>query len=481
MPVRRKILVVDDNPCFGETTKEVLEDKGYEVTVVAGPKGYYGVINDVLKGKKRFDAVIMDMYFPDSMVKGIDLVQYAKGRGLDSLPFIVVSGIDQKYDKGTFSELGISTFLRKPLNYQTLEAYLKDTIFGSNLKNTDLASRKMDFLANLDHLDMYKIFFNYFDPLKLSRPLSDDEMIYVSHKIKERTAGGMVLLRKTIDDVIIHVNGNIKKNIVHDQICNDRQYLEFILRYLNSGFIQRQEVLDRADPNETTVSGFISEIKKKDKSKKYAALLSEFEGSLRGREAYHIARNHSLMYAFSRVKRSIRAMNKILTRTADTMTDLKLYGHPIGAREIEIISENVQSNDYFGVKIIAPTPDKVLELFNKCSNFFGNSKNYRVEDSEYHHTNYRRESSIPRLFVRRGDDLAILDPDEHPDMIEVLVCCPGMLIRDEYIGKNAHALHEKRDREYKDSWTRKQRNYRDDLLDNFEKENAVKHLIMQSV
>ena len=54
-----RILIIDDDPVYGELTKQRLEILGYEVTF---HEGSYGALNEVLKGEH--DIVILDVFMP---------------------------------------------------------------------------------------------------------------------------------------------------------------------------------------------------------------------------------------------------------------------------------------------------------------------------------------------------------------------------------------------------------------------------------
>ena len=117
----RRLLVVDDDPDFGDFVRQVAEGSGYQVTVTTGGKEFMEVYDDVDP-----TAIVLDMVMPE--IEGTELVQWLAARGCDA-KIIIISGFHPDYATlaGKLGKIrGLSTVvtLVKPIGTAQLRAVL---------------------------------------------------------------------------------------------------------------------------------------------------------------------------------------------------------------------------------------------------------------------------------------------------------------------------------------------------------------------
>ena len=118
----RRLLIVDDEPDFGDFVHQVAEGSGYEVTVTTGGKEFMEVYDDVDP-----TVVVLDMVMPE--IEGTELVQWLAGRRCDA-KVIIVSGFNPYYASlagklGKIGGLSSMTTLVKPVSVAQLRAVLE--------------------------------------------------------------------------------------------------------------------------------------------------------------------------------------------------------------------------------------------------------------------------------------------------------------------------------------------------------------------
>ena len=113
----QKILLVEDDPCFGSVLKSYLELSDYEVTLcVNGNEGL-----DAFR-KERFDICLMDVMMPE--MDGFTLGK--KIRELDpSVPFVFITAKSLKEDMKLGYEIGADDYIVKPFNSEVLILKIK--------------------------------------------------------------------------------------------------------------------------------------------------------------------------------------------------------------------------------------------------------------------------------------------------------------------------------------------------------------------
>lgn len=127
----QKILLVEDDPCFGSVLKSYLELSDYEVTLcVNGNEGL-----DAFK-KGRFDICLMDVMMPE--MDGFTLGK--KIRELDaSVPFVFITAKSLKEDVKQGYEIGADDYIVKPFDSEVLIFKIKAIL--SRSKHEELEVR----------------------------------------------------------------------------------------------------------------------------------------------------------------------------------------------------------------------------------------------------------------------------------------------------------------------------------------------------
>ena len=119
------ILVVDDQEAQCVTTRNLLENIGYQaVTVTSGEDAL-----DVCK-KTQMDLVILDMILEDGMNGRETYEQLLKINPLQKA--IVVSGFSENEEMTKIQELGVSHFVRKPYTLDQLGMAVKQSLYTSH-------------------------------------------------------------------------------------------------------------------------------------------------------------------------------------------------------------------------------------------------------------------------------------------------------------------------------------------------------------
>ena len=119
---QRRLLVIDDEPEFGEYVKRVAADLGFSVQVTHAASDFMDVY-------RSFDptVIVMDILMPQ--MDGIELVQWLADAGC-SARVVLASGYNPRYAKAAETlaqEIGSLhvTTLQKPVRVADLRAALK--------------------------------------------------------------------------------------------------------------------------------------------------------------------------------------------------------------------------------------------------------------------------------------------------------------------------------------------------------------------
>lgn len=111
-----KILIVEDDPQIAFIVKEMLEEKGYEVTwATTGLEGH----EDFKLGK--FDLVLIDLMLPE--MDGFTLCKHI--RLTSDVPILIISAKQDDVDKVKSLGLGADDYIEKPFSLVELEARIQ--------------------------------------------------------------------------------------------------------------------------------------------------------------------------------------------------------------------------------------------------------------------------------------------------------------------------------------------------------------------
>jgi DNA-binding NtrC family response regulator len=119
LTVRRRLLLVDDEPDFLETLAGALSRRGFDVVPFAGALAAIAAA-----GAERFDLAITDFRMPD--LDGVEMVRAL--RAIDpQLPIIVASGYVSAEQWALLEESGARALLHKPFTLDDLAAAVART------------------------------------------------------------------------------------------------------------------------------------------------------------------------------------------------------------------------------------------------------------------------------------------------------------------------------------------------------------------
>lgn len=115
----KKILIVDDSPSVLAILEDMLDSLGYSVeTAVDGQSALQKVSTNI------FDMIITDLTMP--VMDGISFVKQAKqSPNCKFVPIVMLSSEEDETKIHAAKQVGISTFLRKPVKKSQLQMILK--------------------------------------------------------------------------------------------------------------------------------------------------------------------------------------------------------------------------------------------------------------------------------------------------------------------------------------------------------------------
>lgn len=120
--MRKRILIVDDEPDFAELLRYRLRDDRYEFEYA--PRGLDALNKLTLA---RPDAVLLDVLLPD--INGLKVCEILNRRcSSPGMPVILVSGLDTVGTRTAGQEAGAHSFLSKPVDFAQLKQLLDDVL-----------------------------------------------------------------------------------------------------------------------------------------------------------------------------------------------------------------------------------------------------------------------------------------------------------------------------------------------------------------
>ena len=129
-PMRRRVLVVDDEGDFLATYERLLRRQGYEVlTATSRAEGLAALAGEPLH------LVISDLRLPDG--DGLDVVRAAR-RTAEPTPVIVITGYPSDETRRAAFAAGAGTFLAKPFATAALLAAVRSSLDGDGAEGNDI-------------------------------------------------------------------------------------------------------------------------------------------------------------------------------------------------------------------------------------------------------------------------------------------------------------------------------------------------------
>ena len=115
--VRRRILVIEDEPGLRLAIKDELEFQGFEVELAQDGPGGLAAIQ-----RARPDLILLDIMLPGR--NGFQICQEVRAQGIRT-PIIVITARNQEADKVRGLELGADDYVTKPLSLAELVARIR--------------------------------------------------------------------------------------------------------------------------------------------------------------------------------------------------------------------------------------------------------------------------------------------------------------------------------------------------------------------
>ncbi|MBI3068362.1 MAG: response regulator [Betaproteobacteria bacterium] len=116
--LRKKVLVVDDDPVVGRSIDRVLSEKGYAVSTAADGQE---ALNKL--AEEHFDVVYTDIKMPG--MDGIEVAERVKQRR-PWIPVVIITGYGTAANKARAEAAGVPGFLRKPLSPELIEGSARE-------------------------------------------------------------------------------------------------------------------------------------------------------------------------------------------------------------------------------------------------------------------------------------------------------------------------------------------------------------------
>jgi len=126
LPIRPRILVVDDEPLILEGLTRLLTPLAYDVSTAQG-----GCDAIIAIGKQQFDIILLDLGMPD--LSGSEVLRFIADRGVNT-PIIVVSGESSIDAAINALRAGACDFVRKPYESEELLRRIDNTLTRSRLE-----------------------------------------------------------------------------------------------------------------------------------------------------------------------------------------------------------------------------------------------------------------------------------------------------------------------------------------------------------
>ena len=125
--MKKRILVIEDEPSLSMAIRDELEFEGFEVSVV----------EDGLQGLDRIltnapDLVVLDLMLPGK--SGFEICREVRGRGMDT-PIIMLTARAQEVDRVRGLELGADDYVIKPFSLAELVARIRAVLRRSQGAN----------------------------------------------------------------------------------------------------------------------------------------------------------------------------------------------------------------------------------------------------------------------------------------------------------------------------------------------------------
>ena len=114
--VRRRVLVVEDEPPVMQFLDALLTQSGYEV--LQARNGVEAMVALTAPRRNLPHAILLDLGLP--LEDGISVLNFLRNVMRSGIPVIVLTGRQEPQEEAAVRELGITALLRKPPNSQQI-------------------------------------------------------------------------------------------------------------------------------------------------------------------------------------------------------------------------------------------------------------------------------------------------------------------------------------------------------------------------
>lgn len=117
----KKILIIEDNDLNMKLFSDILEYQGYKISkAFDGESGYEKI------KQEKFDLIILDIQLPK--MSGFDILKKLKDENKEYPEVIITSACAMDNDKLKAKELGIKTYITKPIDINNFILTVKNIL-----------------------------------------------------------------------------------------------------------------------------------------------------------------------------------------------------------------------------------------------------------------------------------------------------------------------------------------------------------------
>ncbi len=127
MSIKKRVLIVEDEPSLVFTLKDTLENEGYEVAIVEDGKEAVNIVKDF-----RPDLMLLDIMLPG--MSGFEVCKKVREMKMN-FPIIMLTARDQEIDKVTGLNIGADDYITKPFGVKELLARIQARLRRANTYN----------------------------------------------------------------------------------------------------------------------------------------------------------------------------------------------------------------------------------------------------------------------------------------------------------------------------------------------------------
>ena len=132
--MKRRILLIDDEPAIGTSSKRVLERENFDVTYQQNAKTG---MKEALSGE--YDLILLDLLLPE--IEGMDILRAVKSKGIFS-EVIIITGYATVQTAVEAMRLGATDYISKPFSPDELIINVNKVFQNYDLKNENISLKK---------------------------------------------------------------------------------------------------------------------------------------------------------------------------------------------------------------------------------------------------------------------------------------------------------------------------------------------------